>query len=234
MSASQWRITSLLALAVAAALACLGLYLWLLTDWKAIGGFWLAVAVILGSLAGYLFLYLKGFFRIQVLARFIATNGPEQAPSPPPSETVLENDTPPAAADTAAAFLSRGTVTEARVRMDEWQIRLLEVYVTSEIGLGDRKVQLIVDVTNVGQEKSTFTGYTIQLVDERQRSHGFDLSGSCDGAEMHGLEMAAFVEPGDTVRTCVTYIVPVDAHSFTTEPMSIVNVWEGGLAFQVP
>lgn len=247
MSASQWRITGLLGLAVAMALACLGVLLWLVTEWTVIGAFWLVVAAILAAVGGYILLYLRGFFRFQPLARLIATETPTErppeaarptpAPAPEPISipslplTSLEPATVP---HPGPLPLSLGSITQAQLRMDEWQIRLLEVHVTPEVGLGDKNVQLIVDVTNVGQAKSTFTGYTILLLDAQGRTQGFDLSGSCDCAAMHRLEMAAFVDPGDTVRTCVTYCVPLDAHSFTTEPMSIVHIWEGGLAFEVP
>jgi hypothetical protein len=118
--------------------------------------------------------------------------------------------------------------------MDEWQIHLVDVYLTPGVGAGRKNVQLIVDVTNVGQENSTFTGYTMLLRDAQGRTYEQDMSGGWRCEDMYGLASGASMNPGATERTCVSYDVPSDACSFTTAPMSIVATWQGGLAFVVP
>ena len=77
-----------------------------------------------------------------------------------PTPLLPTNTPPPSPAPT-----SQARITQSDLRMDEWQIHLAGVHVTPGVGAGRKNVQLIVDVTNVGYENSTFTGFAILLQD---------------------------------------------------------------------
>ena len=117
--------------------------------------------------------------------------------------------------------------------MDEWQIHLVAVYLDAGMGAGRKLVELIVDVTNVGGTNSLFIGYPMLLRDAQGRTHEWDQSASWVCKDMHGLEGGSSMNPGVTRRMCVAYDVPLDARSFTTSPISIVGIWQGGLAFEL-
>ena len=150
---------------------------------------------------------------------------------PPSTPTPLPptNTPPPSPAPT-----SHATITQRDLRMDEWQIHLVDVYVIPGVGAGRKNVQLILDVTNVGNENSTFSGYTMLLRDAQGRTYEEGMSAGWQCVDMYGLELAASMNPGATERTCESYDVPSDARSFATAPMSTVATWQGGLAFEVP
>ena len=118
--------------------------------------------------------------------------------------------------------------------MDEWQMHLNDVYVSPGMGPTRKNIYLIVDVTNVGYETSTFTGYTLLVRDAQGRTYDSEHLGHWDCDELYGLETCAFVNPEEMCRTCVVYDLPLDARSFVATPMSIVSIWQGAFAFEVP
>ncbi len=151
---------------------------------------------------------------------------PQQA-SEVPAEAPTDTPTP---SGTATPIVR---ISEAHVRMDDWRIYLLDVFVTPALEPGKKNLRLIVDVTNLAERNSTFSGFTMLLRDAEGSSYGENLRESWSCEDMYELESAAFLEPGVTARTCVSYSVRVDAHSFTAAPFEAVSIWQGGLAFEV-
>jgi hypothetical protein len=118
--------------------------------------------------------------------------------------------------------------------MDEWQMHLVAVYLDAGLGEGRKLVELIVDVRNVGATNSGFIGYPMLLRDAQGRTYEWDQMASWVCKDMLGLESGGSMNPGQTARVCVAYDVPLDARSFTTSPVSIVGMWQGGFAFELP
>lgn len=152
---------------------------------------------------------------------------PQQS-SEGPAEAPTDTPTPSGTATPSARL------TEAHVRMDEWQIYLIDVFVTPAADPDRKNLYLIVDVSNLAETNSTFSGFTMLLSDAEGRTYGENMAESWRCEDMYGLESAAFLDPGVTARTCVSYSVRLDAHSFTAAPFEAVSIWQGGLAFEVP
>jgi len=120
---------------------------------------------------------------------------------------------------------------------NDWQIRLVDVFVKPGEWpeRTDRQdVVLIVEVTNMLQWINTFPGLYLALVDSQGRSYKRDISRSIDYIMIFELDWGADVYPDATATTCISYSVPMDAHSFSISPFWSVDVWEGGLSFELP
>lgn len=179
----------------------------------------LSVALVYCAIAGLLW-YPTGGFPARI--------SPPQQASEVPTEVPTDTPTPSGTATPGARL------TEAHVRMDEWQIYLIDVFVTPAVDPDKKNLYLIVDVTNLAETNSTFSGFTMLLGDAEGRTYGENMAESWRCEDMYGLESAAFLDPRVTARTCVSYSVRLDAHSFTAAPFEAVSIWQGGLAFEVP
>ncbi len=124
-------------------------------------------------------------------------------------------------------------VTGASVRMDDWQINLIDVYTGPAPEPGTQHIDVVVDVTNLGEGRSTFSAFPMLLHDAQGRAYYANIGEGWRCIEMYGVKRAVLMESHLTVRTCISYVVPQEARSFTTSPSSTVNIWSGGLAFEL-
>lgn len=164
-----------------------------------------------------------------------ATQSPTDLAAPPPTSTDTPmpvpptNTPPPSPTPTPQARIS-----QRDLRMDDWQIHLVDAYVTPGVGPNRKNVDLILDVTNVGQSTSRFIALSMLLRDAQGRSYEWHQIASWRCTESHDLQIPTSMNPGATRRTCATYDVPLDAQAFSTSPNRLVSIWQGGLAFEVP
>lgn len=180
----------------------------------------LVVVLVWCVLASYVFTNLGEDFSLQAWVPLQGAAGPTETPT----ETVLPAPMP----------LSNAVITERHLRVDEWQVYLFHVFTTPRGEPGRKNIHLIVDVTNIGEAESTFSGFTILLSDGQGRTYIEDIALSQSCVDTYGLESAAFLDANLTARTCVGYDTALDARSFTTSSLPVVSVWANGLAFEVP
>ncbi len=117
--------------------------------------------------------------------------------------------------------------------MDDWQISLLDVYTGPGPEPGTQHIHMVVDVTNLGEGRSTFSAFPMLLHDAQGRDYHANIGEGWRCIEMYGLERAVLLESHVTVCTCISYIVPQEARSFTTSPRPTVDIWSDGLAFEL-
>jgi hypothetical protein len=142
--------------------------------------------------------------------------------TPTPTPTIGSTPTPSA------------HITGVYLRIEDWEIRLVDVYTALALEPGTQHIDMVVDVTNVGQSRGTFSGFPVLLRDAQGRPYWANIAEGRRCIEMYDLERAALLEPHATVRTCISYIVPQEARSFTTSSISTVSSWSDGLAFELP
>jgi len=179
----------------------------------------------------------------------VATEVPTAGPTatieiPTPTSTPEPTATPIIATSTpepSPTPTSQVKITEDMLRManaeNDWQIHLVDVVVKPGEWpeRTDRQdVVLIIEVTNMLQWINTFPGLYLVLVDSQGRTYEQDISRSIDYIMMFELDWGADVYPDATAITCISYSVPLDAHSFAVSPFWSVDVWEGRLSFELP
>jgi hypothetical protein len=166
-----------------------------------------------------------GAFPIQI--------GRPAQPTVRPSESPLVLHTPTPTLSLASSPVPAADVTGASVRMDGWEIRLIDVYTGPAPEPGTQHIDMVVDVTNLGEGRSTFSAFPMLLHDAEGRAYYANIGEGWRCIEMYGVQRAVLMESDVTVRTCISYVVPQEARSFTTSPSSTVNVWSGGLSFEL-
>ena len=187
---------------------------------------WIVVAVLVlvnvlvyCGLGAVLLLGGAGAFPIEIGRPAQPTVGPTE--SPPVLHTPSPTPTPSA------------HVTGPSVLMDDWQINLLDVHTGPAPEPGTQHIDMLVDVTNLGEGRSTFSAFPMLLHDAQGRAYYANIGEGWRCIEMYDLERAVLLESHVTVRTCISYIVPQEARSFTTSPSPTVDIWSDGLAFEL-
>jgi hypothetical protein len=154
-------------------------------------------------------------------------SGRPAQPTVGPTESPLVLDTPGPTATPSAH------VTAASARMDDWQINLIDVHTGPAPEPGTQHIDMVVDVTNLGAGRSTFSAFPMLLHDAHGRAYHANIGEGWRCIEMYGLERAVLLESQATVCTCISYIVPQEARSFTASPSPTVDIWSDGLAFEL-
>lgn len=157
---------------------------------------------------------------------------PTEIPTLEPTPTEVQPTSTPTPSPTP---VSQARITEGSLRVNEWQVELVDVRTSPGRASNRKNVFLIVDVTNVGQQTSTFIGMYILLRDGQGRTYEDDTGGSHDCIDTYGLALAASINPGAMEHTCISYDVPLESFSFVAVPHQyVVSTWQGGLTFELP
>ena len=187
---------------------------------------WIVLAV-LGLVNALVYCGLSAVLLLGGAGVFPSVIGRPAQPTVGPAESPLVLHTPSLTATLSAR------ITGALARMDDWQINLLDVYTGPAPEPGTQHIDMVVDVTNLGEGRSTFSAFPMLLYDAQGRAYYANIGEGWRCIEMYGLERAVLLESHVTVRTCISYIVPQEARSFTTSPSSTVSIWSDGLAFEL-